>query len=106
MKHEHKKRDYLLPKGCKDLMDILKPKVKQQQKPIITTFQLPPIKGELTLADEMTVGELAVMLKQKPAKIIESFQEFGMFVDRRTMVPYEFVTNVIRLYGFTAKKAA
>jgi hypothetical protein len=106
MKHEHKQRGYLLPKGCKDLMDVLKPKIKQQPKPAITTIQLPPIIGELTLAGDVTVGELAATLKQKPAKVIASCREFGLFVDRHTMVPHELVTAVIRLYGFTAKKAA
>ena len=84
----------------------MKPKVKQRRKPTVTTIQLPPIVGELTLPDMMPLGELADALKQNTAKVVASFRQFGMVVDLHTMVPFEFVANVIRLYGFTAKKAA
>ena len=112
MKHPHTKRDYLLPKGCKDLADVLKPKAKQQQEPTVTTIQLPPIIGELTLPDQMTFGELAAALKQKPSKIIADSKQFGIspwindYTAVEQMIPFEFVSDVIRLYGFTAKKAA
>ena len=106
MKSDYTKRDYLLPKGCTDLIDVLKPKVKRQQRPVIKTTKLPPISGEIAVVDQMSVSELAEVLKQKPSKIIADFMEFGWDAKLNPRVPIEFIVFVIRLYGFTAKNPA
>ena len=100
----NKKRGYLLPKGCKDLIDVLNPKVEPKQKSAVRTIPLPPIVGEMTLPDQMTVGELADALKQKPSRIIADFMRlFGKSVTmHQTVYPHD-ISQVIRLYGFTLK---
>src|ERR1035437_2267244 len=106
MKPNYKKRDYLLPKGCTDLIDVLKPKAKHQQKPAIRTTKLPPISGEIAIADWITVGELAEVLKQKPSKIIADFLEIGWDANLNPKAPIELIHIVIRLYGIPATRAA
>ena len=106
MNNDDKKRGYLLPKGCKDLIDASMPMVKHQQRPTVRTIQLPPIIGEMTVADLMTVGELTDAMKQKPSKIIADFMElFDVSVNVHQMVYFHHIVLVIRLYGFTAKNA-
>src|SRR5436190_23460969 len=95
MENEYMKRGYLLPPGCKDLIDVLKLKEKKQQalltalpqlpplpKIFGTTLKpwmpisvgkpasLPPVKGEITVPAETTVEELAALLGQKPFQIV------------------------------------
>jgi len=61
MENEFIKRGYLLPEDCKDLIDVLKPKIKQAAPPAqrATPAPLPPVVGEITVAAQMTVVELA-----------------------------------------------
>jgi len=48
MKSDYSKRDYLLPNGCKDLIDTLYVQISQ----------------------EPTVAQLAVLLNQRPVKLV------------------------------------
>ena len=74
MKRSNKRRDYLLPKGCKDLIDVL----RKKQESGVRTIMLPPVISELTVPDMMIVGELADALKQKPSKIIADFKKLSL----------------------------
>ena len=105
MKPNYKKRDYLLPKGCTNLIDVLKPKVKHQQSSVIRTTKLPPISGEAAVTDWMTVDELAQLVKQKPSKIIADFKQIGWDSKLNPKAPIELIAFLIRLYGFIPKNA-
>ena len=95
------KRGYLLPEGCKDLTDVPKYKAKPAPTP---PAPLPPIIGEMKVAEQMTVVELAAVLKQKPFKIIADLMELGVFANVHQQVAFEIITQVVRKYGYTAKK--
>jgi hypothetical protein len=107
MENEYMKRGYLLPEGCKDLIDVLKPKVQrsvaQQQAPPRT---LPPITGELSISAQMTAMELAAVLKQKPFNIIADLMELGIFATVVQQLDFDTMSRVVRMYGFAAKKSA
>ncbi len=105
MDYNYKKRNYLLPEGCKDLIDVAKPKVRPVQRKPAAPRPLPPIIGELTVTDQMTVGGLASVLKKKPFQIIADLMEFGVFVNLKQHVDFEMISKVLRKYGYTAKKA-
>ena len=77
---------------------------RTNMKPITT--KLPPISGELSVTDWMSVSELAELLRQKPSKIIEDFKQFGWDSDLNPKAPIELTTCLIRLYGFIPKNAA
>ena len=70
-----------------------------------TTTKLPPISNELAVTDWMTVSELAELLRQKSAKIIEDFKLFGWDSNLNPKAPVELIACVIRLYGFTPRNA-
>jgi len=40
------KRDYLLPQGCKDLIDVITPKVTLTDRGLMITAQLPEVRSE------------------------------------------------------------
>ncbi len=99
------KRGYLLPEGCKDIIDV--PQAKQQ--PVVKNLPppapFPPITGELTVAARMTVTELAAVLKQKPFKIVADLMEVGLFVNAKHTLDFNAIVWVARKHGLTAKRA-
>ena len=108
MDYDYKKRGYLLPEGCKDLIDVLKPKTPPKPATPQTSrpAPAPPIAGEMTVPAQMTVGELAAALNQKPFQIIGDLMAIGVFANLHQPVDFEIITHVVRKYGYTAKKAA
>jgi translation initiation factor IF-2 len=106
MDHNYKKRDYLLPEGCKDLIDVWKPKAKPVQYRPAPLRPLPSIIGELAVPDRMKVGDLAAVLKKKPFQIIADLMEIGLFVNVKQRVDFESISKVVRKYGYTAKRVA
>ena len=87
------KRGYLLPDGCKDLIDVLKPKVQHTA-------------AEMIVTSEMTVTELAAALAQKPFRIIADLMELGVFANVNQQLDFDTISRVVRKYGFIAKRAA
>jgi hypothetical protein len=128
MEHDFMSRGYLLPKGCKDLIDALKLKAcflpqgyehllniskmkpqvsfkfkaKQMQPPIPSP--LPPLMGELVIPDQTTVAQLAALLGQKPVKIIADLMELGVFAAVSQLVDFNIVSDIARKYGYLAIK--
>src|ERR1019366_5115172 len=94
MEYDYKKRDYLLPEGCKDLIDALKPKVQPLQQSPAAPRPLPPIVGEMTFAGQMTVGDLAAVLKQKPFQVIVDLMELGVFANMHEQIVFETIAQV------------
>lgn len=96
------KRGYLLPEGCKDLIDVS----NYQQKPAPKQpSPLPPITGELTVEEGMTPRQLAIALKQSPYRIVADLIEAGIWGTLDYKIPFDVIAKVVRKYGYTAKKA-
>ena len=126
MEHDYMKRGYLLPEGCKDLIDVLKlkakfahhyfskpptplaqlPKTYEVIKPVKQPAALPPIKGEIVVPDQATVSQIATLLGQKPFVIIADLMLIGVFAGVAQVLGFEAVSRVARKYGFIARKAA
>ena len=100
------KRGYLLPEGCKDLIDAFKPKVQNRPPPQPSPQTPPPIVGEMIIPEWMTVNELAAALKQKPVRIVADLLEVGVFATVKHQLDFDTISKVVRKYGFTAKRAA
>ena len=122
MDYEFFKRGYLLPEGCKDLIDALRLKRKPERPYPFIIGELsflkpdfraatalpkppPPIIGELKLPGKMTARELAEMLKQKPFKIVADLMQLGIFATASQQIPFGAIIKVARLYGYTVKRA-
>lgn len=108
MDYDYKKRDYLLPEGCKDLINVLKLNDQPvQPRPAMTPatpLPLPPIAWEIKVAEQMTVYDLATVLKQKPFLIIADLIEFGVFATVHQQIGFETIAKVVQKYGYTAKR--
>ena len=102
MNDDFMKRDFLLPEGCKDLIDV--PKYKQKAK-LPLPGPLPPITGEMAVGDQMSIHQLATLLKQTPYRIVADLIELGVFVRLEDQVEFALITKVLRKYGIAAKKA-
>lgn len=107
MENEFMKRGYLLPNGCKDLIDVLNANVHLTPSLLKpgSPKPMPPITGEINMPPGMTVGELAQALSQKPFKIIADLMGFGVFANISQPLEFEVISKVMRMYGFTAKRA-
>jgi hypothetical protein len=107
MENEYMKRGYLLPGGCKDLIDAFKPKVQDRPPPKPSPQTPPPILGEMTIPEWMTVNELAAALKQKSVRIVADLLKVGVFATTvKHQLDFDTISKVVRKYGFTAKRAA
>src|SRR2546426_8290078 len=110
MHFDYTKRDYLLPKGCKDLIDVLN--LEKQQKrhmplqpwklpPItddILVFEktsVPPITGEILVSEKTSVRELAALLDQKPFKVVADLMELGVFASVNGELDFDTVSRVV-----------
>ncbi len=106
------KRGYLLPEGCKDLIDALK--LKPQHEPKHPSSQhhvsppsLPPVIGELVIPEPTSVSDLARLLNQKPFRIIADLMQFEIFfATAKQTLDFETISSVARKYGFIAKRKA
>lgn len=110
MNFEHFERGYLLPKGCKDLIDVIN-LLQPKQKPTLClklastpSGQKPPTDGNILVCEPITVRELALLLKQKPFKIIADLMELGFFATVNQCLGFEAVFQVARKYGYLLNK--
>jgi translation initiation factor IF-2-like protein len=111
MSFEHFERGYLLPKGCKDLIDAINLEAKPQAMSFLKPAsappnQLPAIKGDLLVPEHTTVRQLAALLGQEPFKIIADAMEMGLFVTVNQPLGFEAISRIARKYGYTAKRTA
>ncbi len=123
MSFEHFERGYLLPKGCKDLIDVmgLHPKPQSQiflklpivhSKPSSTGISVEPaspaaaMKGNLFVSDQTTVKELAALLGQKAFQIIADAMQLGIFATVNQSLGFKAISEIAGKYGYTAKRVA
>jgi hypothetical protein len=105
MNYDYHKRGYLLPDGCKDLIDVVKPKAEKRRTPNWTDA-MPTIIGEVTIPEQTSVGQLATMLGQHPSRIIVDLLELGVYSCVMTQLEFRSIYKVARKYGYKAKHAA
>ena len=124
MDFEHFERGYLLPNGCKDLIDVIKlhaqretksflhlkanifikpkPKVflKPDSQPLI---QPVPNKGELLIPEPANASQLAALLGQQTSRILADAMLLGVFATPGQTLSFEVISKIARKYGFSAK---
>jgi hypothetical protein len=125
MESDFMARGYLLPPGCKDLIDVLN--IKQQAgrafvdisnlkfsklkppvwklKPPEPSKLLPPIVGEIVVPEKTSVSQLAALVGQKPFQILADLMEIGVFASVNQALGFGTIARIARKYGFTARKA-
>lgn len=107
MNYDYSKRGFLLPEGCKDLIDVLKlADQSKQQQPVLPPPLLPPIIGQMEVPDQIAVRELAALVNQKPFQIIADLMGLGIFANVNQQLDFGTVSRVLRKYGYAAKRTA
>ena len=102
MNSDYGKRDYLLPRGCKDLIDTMNPS------------SLGPAGGpaapgqptELLISEPILVNQLAALLGQDVPSIIADLMQTGVFAKADQLLDFEALSGVVRKYGLTAKRVS
>lgn len=117
------KRGYLLPKGCKDLNDVIK--LKQKHAALLPYLPdmpaeastgmylktwklsppLPPISGEIVIPPATSVKKLAALLGKKPFEIIGELMKLGVFATADFLLDFDTISRIARQYGLTAIRA-
>jgi hypothetical protein len=131
MEQEFMNRGYLLPPGCKDLIDVMNLKAKLSLSPPQLDYflealkkhkqflkfepkqpspqpvaPLPPMVGQIVVPAETTAAQLAPLLGLKPFQIVADVLELGFFVTAKDPLSFEIISSVARKHGFLAIKAA
>jgi len=111
MNFEHFERGYLLPKGCKNLIDVINIRGKLQAMAFPRPAsgppdQLPQMKGDLLVPEHATVRELAALLGKAPGKIIADAMQLGVFATVNQSLRFATISQIASKYGYTAKKTA
>jgi len=110
---DYSKRDYLLPKGCKDLIDVIR--LEEAQKAQIPLrlpklpslpeeLSAPPASGVIFVPNGITVRELAALLGQKTFKIIADAMQLGVFASANQVIDFNTISRIARSYGIEARK--
>ena len=79
---DYSKRNYLLPKGCKDLADAL----------------------VIIVSGKIKASELAASLGQTSVRIIADLFRLGVFSSAEAPLSFEIASKVAEKYGYVAKK--
>ena len=107
MYFDYSKRDYLLPPGCKDLIDVL----RLNQSTATSLWQQaqqrrrkpnPPITHHVTVPDPVSVEQLIKLAGKKPIFVIADLMDLGLFVNVSGCVSFDIAARVLRWYGIAA----
>ncbi len=104
--YDYSKRDYLLPAGCKNLIDVLNqptPRELRHEWP----FQAQPtvdLLCEVWVPEQVTIGELSHLLGLKPFRIIACLMDLEKFKNFNETLEFEVAAKVSLQFGFKAKK--
>jgi hypothetical protein len=107
--YDYRKRGYLLPPGCKDLIDVLKVQGHEMQRPrlLFPSIDDPArgeILGEIAIPDEIMVRELARLVGQKPFRVIAVLMKWGIFANFQQSIDFKTASTVLRYYGYVPLK--
>jgi hypothetical protein len=95
---EPEKPRFLLPDGCKDLVDALRLQEKQS-----VPYLLPC--GAIVISDAVTVRDLASVLCVKPFELIGSLMDLNVFASINSSIRFATAAAVCARYGVVAQKA-
>jgi hypothetical protein len=103
---DYTNRGYLLPAGCKDLIDVIHLEAQQKEKCQVGDLPgvPPPITSEIFVTTATTVGEMARLLGQATSAIMADLMQIGVFATPQQVIGFEAISKVARKYGYLAKR--
>jgi hypothetical protein len=120
MNFENFERGYLLPKGCKDLIEVIGLRAHSKillKLPLLHSnaqtgtsakpaSPAPAMKGDVFVSDQTTVKELAALLREEAFKIIADAVQLGIFATLNQPLGFKAISQIVQKYGYTAKRAS
>ena len=109
MFYDYSKRDYLLPVGCKNLIDVL------NQPGLSATWskwasKVPAAEDllrEILIPCQVTVRTLSQLLGLKPFQVVACLMtDFKMFKNANEILDFDTAAKISLQFGFKAKKMA
>jgi len=100
------KRNIDLPKGCKDLHDVLVREKRARLREVeLRHGSIPPISRQVQLPAAVTVRELATIAQREPTLVIADLLGFGtMALGLDRQVGFERAAMVLLTYGIEAER--
>jgi hypothetical protein len=98
--YDYNERSYLLPVGCRDLLDIIKLPKAPEPKP--TPY--PPITRKVTLPDVVAVRFLVEASGQELDTIVALMNKLRIGVDVNRSVDFGAAQKVLRHFGIWAER--
>jgi len=95
------KRDYLLPPGCKDLVDAL-----QRQQKDLPPAPYPPVTRHVRLPEKVSVRFLAEASGQDLHAIAKVMADLRIIVNVNRSVDFADAQKILRKYGIWAERGA
>jgi hypothetical protein len=106
------KRDYLLPPGCNELIDLLvcrRQSGSLQCRPLESASTIHNYSGQgftVELKPLTTVNALAEVLLVKPIKVVAGLLELGTFASLHQLISFDSASKLLAKSGLSARKAA
>ena len=94
-------RGYLLPPGCKDLLDA----IKHEEAPKPETVSYPPITRKVILPNVVAVRFLAEVSGQEPETITALMNKLYILVDVNRSVDFAAAQKLLRHFGIGAERS-
>jgi hypothetical protein len=101
--HNPSKRDYLLPAGCKDLVDALQTRKEAVPPP---PAPYPPITTQVGLPAKVSVRFLAEVSGQDLHTITRLMSDLRIIVSASRSVDFADAQRILRMYGIWAETRA
>jgi hypothetical protein len=95
----YNKRDYLLPSGCKDLVDVI---MRENSGPAAPRY--PPITVKVTLPEKVAVRFIAEITGQSLYTIATVMSRLRVGVDVNRSLDFDHAQLLLRHYGIWAER--
>ena len=98
---DNDERGYLLPLGCKDLLDAIKHEEANKSEPA----SYPPITRKVMLPNVVAVRFLAEVSGQEPETVTALMNTLHILVDVNRSVDFAAAQKVLRYFGIWAERS-
>jgi hypothetical protein len=100
---------FLLPDGCKDLIDVLRRSERVEREIANLPFNLPEpganVPLSVTLPPRIRVVDLAALLHVNPVRLLQALLQMNMLVLLESELDFETAAAICRGHGILVSKA-
>lgn len=102
MQHDHSNRGFLLPPGCRDLIDVIRIQQETVAHPPLQPECPPPFRGQLVLSERMSVRDIAALMGLKPFRLIADLIDLGIMATVDQRLEFTTLSKLVAKHGYIA----